>query len=155
MSKQQCSIFREDSQAEPPQQYGHFDHVVAHALWLRQLQLREKAQHRAQAKKIAYEALDKWKERHGPTEEDIVAEENKRFDLIKRQVVSDMNAKWEMVEAYVQDAKKRAWEAEQERIRAEKLQKKLEYSENLLAKQRGEQDSDIDMDEDSTGDVDD
>ncbi|KAK4627121.1 Helicase swr1 [Fulvia fulva] len=153
LSRQHCSIYQEESQTEPAQQYGHYDHVVAHALWLRQLQLREKAQHRTQAKKIAYEALEKWKERHGPTEEDIVAEENKRFDLIKRQVIADMKAKWEMVEAYVQDAKKRAWEVEQERIRAEKLQKKLEYSENLLAKQRGEQDSDIDMDEDSTGDV--
>ncbi|EME46652.1 hypothetical protein DOTSEDRAFT_70611 [Dothistroma septosporum NZE10] len=155
LSRQQCSIYQEERQVESPQQYGHYDHVVAHTLWLRQLQLREKAQHRAQAKKIAFEALEKWKERNGPTEEDIVAEENKRFDLIKRQVIADMKAKWEMVEAYVQDAKKRAWEAEQERIRAEKLQKKLEYSENLLAKQRGEQDSDIDIFEDATGDVDD
>lgn len=150
LSKDQLSIYQDDQQPEPPQQYGHHDHLVAHALYLRQLQIREKTQHRALAKKIAYEALDKWRMMHGPTAEDLIAERNKNIDLIKKQIVADMKAKWEMVEAHVQELKKRAWEAEQERLRGEKLQQKLEFSQNLLAKQRGEADSDDDgLDADS------
>ncbi|KAF2170216.1 hypothetical protein M409DRAFT_64550 [Zasmidium cellare ATCC 36951] len=153
LSKDHLSLFQDDRQPEPPQQYSHHDHLVAHALYFRQLQQREKTQHKLLAKKLAYEAVEKWKTIHGPTEEDILAEEIKTFELIKKQVVADMKAMWQMVELHVQDRKKREWEAEQEKIRAEKLQKKLEYSENLLAKQRGDLDSDVDMDEDSTGDV--
>ncbi|KAK4503874.1 hypothetical protein PRZ48_004789 [Zasmidium cellare] len=153
LSKDHLSLYQTDRQPEPPPQYSHHDHLVAHALYFRQLQQREKTQHKLLAKKLAYEAVEKWKTIHGPTEEDLLAEENKTFELIKKQVVADIKAMWQMVELHVQDRKKRDWEAEQEKIRAEKLQKKLEYSENLLAKQRGDLDSDVDMDEDSTGDV--
>ncbi|KXT05685.1 hypothetical protein AC578_5571 [Pseudocercospora eumusae] len=154
LSREKLSLFRDERQAEPPQQYDHHDHLVAHTLFLRQLQIREKTQHRLLAKKLAHEALEKWKARHGPTEEDIIAERIRIFDHVRKQVVADMKAKWEMVEAHVQELKKRAWEREQERIRSERLQKKLEGAKDLLAKQRGYADSeDIDMDEDSTGDV--
>ncbi|USW53416.1 Putative helicase, P-loop containing nucleoside triphosphate hydrolase, SNF2-like domain superfamily [Septoria linicola] len=153
LSKQNLSLFQDDHQLEPPQQFGHHDHLTAHALYLRALQIREKTSHRALAKKVAQEALEKWKLRNGPTEEDLLAEKNKIIDYVKKQIVADMKAKWELVEAHVKDMKRRAWEKEQERVRAEKLREKLEYSENLLAKQRGEAESDIDMDEDSTGDV--
>ncbi|GIZ42466.1 hypothetical protein CKM354_000573600 [Cercospora kikuchii] len=149
LSKENLSLFQDDQQPEPPQQYGHGDHLTAHALYLRTLQIREKTLHRTLAKKIAQEALEKWKERNGPTEEDLIAERNKIIDHVKKQIVADMKAKWEMVEAHVKDMKRRAWEKEQERVRAEKLKEKLEYSENLLAKQRGEADSDSSMDEDS------
>ncbi|SMR50963.1 unnamed protein product [Zymoseptoria tritici ST99CH_1E4] len=155
LSRDHLSLYQDERQLEPPQQYGHHDDLVGHVLWLRQLQRKEKVQHRALAKKIAYEALDKWKTIHGPTEEDIVAEQDKIFRLVAKQVFADMKAKWDLVEAHVREARRQAYEAEQEALRAEKLQKKLEWSENLLAKQRGDADvdSDIDMDEDSTGDV--
>ncbi|CAK3760422.1 SNF2 family DNA-dependent ATPase [Lecanosticta acicola] len=153
LSKEQLGIFQDERQAEPPQQYGHHDHLVSHVLYLRQLQLREKSQHRLLAKKLAHEALEKWKQRNGPTEEDLLIEEQKVLELVKKQVIADMKSKWEMVESHVREMKRKAWEVEQERIRAEKLQRKLEYSENLLAMQRGDLDSDADIDEDSTGDV--
>jgi helicase SWR1 len=150
LSEERLSIYQEDEQPEPPQQYGHHDHLTAHAIFLRALQVREKAAHRSLAKKLANEAVEKWKARNGPTEEDMIAERNKMMELIKKQVVVDMRGKWEMVETYVRERKKRAWEVEQERLRAKKLQQKLEWSENLLAKQRGEAESDVEEEE---GDV--
>ncbi|KAF2216060.1 hypothetical protein CERZMDRAFT_94442 [Cercospora zeae-maydis SCOH1-5] len=149
LSEENLSLFHDDQQPEPPQQYGHQDHLKSHALHLRTLQIKEKTLHRGWAKKLAQEALEKWKERNGPTEEDLIAERNKIIDHVKKQIVADMKAKWELVEAHVKEMKRRVWEKEQERVRAEKLKEKLEYSENLLAKQRGEADSDSGADEDS------
>lgn len=157
LSKENLSLYQADQQEEPPQPVAHHDQLVAHALFLRQLQLKEKAQHRILAKKIAFEALDKWKTRNGPTEEDIVAEQDKMFRLVAKQVIADTSAKWALVEAHVQEARKKAYEAEQVRIQAEKLREKLEWSENLLAQQRGEGDvdGDVDMEEQEDGTDDD
>jgi helicase SWR1 len=153
LSRDHLSLYQKERQLEPLPQYGHHDDLVAHALFLRQLQKREKVHHRTLAKKIAFEALDKWKAIHGPTEEDLVVEQDKIFRLVAKQVFADMKAKWELVEAHVREGRRKVYEAEQEALRAEKLQKQLERSELLLAKQRGDADSDVDMDEDSTGDV--
>ena len=152
LSAENLSLFRDDYQPEPPPQYGHHDHLTAHALYLRTLQIREKTSHRALAKKLAQEAVEKWKIRNGPTEEDLIAERNKIIDHVKKQIVVDMRAKWEMVEAHVKDLKRRRWEREQERIRAEKLEQTLQHSQALLAQQRGEgeADSDIEMDDNSS-----
>lgn len=154
LSKENLSLYQADRQQEPPQPIPHHDQLVAHALFLRQLQLKEKVQHRALAKKIAFEALDKWKTRNGPTEEDIVAEQDRTFRLVAKQVIADMSAKWAMVEAHVQEARKKEYEAEQVRIQAEKLREKLEYSENLLLKQRGDADSDVDMNSEEDDSID-
>lgn len=150
LSKENLSLYQADRQTEPTQPVSHHDQLVAHALFLRQLQVKEKVQHRTLAKKIALEALDQWKIRNGPTEEDIIAEQDRMFRLVAKQVVADMSAKWTLVEAYVQEARKRAYEAEQKEIQARKLREKLEFSETLLAKQRGDADSETDMEEADT-----
>lgn len=156
LSTEVCSIYRDDqSQREPPPQYGHRDHLASHALYFRHLQLREQQNHRQIAKKLAYEALEYWKTKRGPTEEDLKAEADKMFKLIAKQVVFDVRAKWEMVQKYVDDRRREQWEAEQEIKRQERLNKQLEWSQNMVARQRGEAGSDVDMsdDEDSLGDV--
>lgn len=155
LSSDVCSLYREDhAQKEPPSQYGHEDHLYSHALYFRHLQLREKQNHRQIAKKIAYEALDYWKTKRGPTEEDIRAEADKTFKLIAKQVAFDLRAKWEMVQKYVDDRRRAQWEAEQELKRQERLNKQLEWSQNMVARQRGEAESDLDM-SDEEGSVDD
>lgn len=154
LSREKLSLFRDDRQREPPAQYGHHDHLVAHALYLRQLQLREKLHHRTIAKKIAHEALEYWRAMNGPTEEDIIQEQNKIFELIRKQVVIDMKAKWDMVEAHVREIKRLKWEAEEKQKKQELLRKKLDTAQIMLAKQRGEIDSEDDeLEEDSTGDI--
>ena len=139
LSKERLSIYQDaDPQPEPPRQHGHYDHLVAHALHLRHLQLREKTHHRQLAKKVAHEALEFWKMKRGPTEEDLREELDKVFRLIYKQVVVDVKAKWEMVAAHVQHERLRLWEAEEELRRQARLQEKLEWSENMVARQRGE-----------------
>ena len=153
LSKEYLSLYLNERQPEPLPQYGHNDHLAAHVLHLRQLQLKEKTNHRMWAKKLAHEAVEYWKLIHGPTEEDLIAEQKKTLELMKKQVIIDMEAKWKLVEAHVREAKRAKWEAEQEKLRAEKLQQKLKWSRALLTKQRGNVGSDMDLEEDSTGDV--
>lgn len=155
LSADVCSIYREDHvQKEPPAQHGHQDHLASHVLFFRHLQLKESQNHRQVAKKLAYEALEYWKTKRGPTEEDLKAEADKTFKLIAKQVAFDLRAKWEMVQKYVDDRRREQWEAEQEVKRQERLNKQLEWSQNMVARQRGEAESDIDMSDDDS-DVDD
>jgi helicase SWR1 len=153
LSKERLSLFRDDRQRDLQPQYGHHDHLVAHALYLRQLQLREKVHHRTIAKKIAQEALEYWRAMHGPTEEDIIEEQNNVFKMIQRQIVQDMKAKWDMVEAHVREVKRVRWEMQEKLKKQELLRKKLDSAQLMLARQRGELDSDEDDEEDSTGDM--
>nr|POE69078.1 helicase swr1 [Quercus suber] len=152
LSKECSSIYHAEAQPEIPTQYGHHDHLVAQALWLRQLQMREKTAHRLQAKKIAYEALEYWKAMRGPTEEDIKAEQDKIIKLVYKQVVVDVQAKWEMVSVHVQQLRKDRWEAEETLRRQARLQRQLERSEQMIARQRGDYDSDINTDDEDEAD---
>lgn len=152
LSAESCSLFQLE---EPPPQLGHGDHLTAQALRLRQYRLKEKTGNCALAKKVAHEALEYWKAMRGPTEEDLIAQQDRNFRLIHKQVVLDVRAKWDMVAAHVQQLRKEKWEREEEARRQERLQKQLEQAELMVAKQRGdgEEDSDVNMDEDSAGDV--
>ncbi|KAK3710730.1 swr1 complex component [Vermiconidia calcicola] len=150
LSKEQLSIYQDaEAQPEPPKQYGHSDHLVAHALHLRHLQVRERAAHKLLAKKVAHEALEFWKLKRGPTEEDLQAEADRIFKLIYKQVVTDVKAKWDMVATHVQQERLRKWEAEEEVKRQERLRKKLEWSERQVARQRGEGSEEDELGEDS------
>ena len=143
LSKEHLSILQDaEPQTEPPKQYDHPDHLVAHLLHLRHLQQREKAQHKQLAKKVAHEALEFWKAKRGPTEEDLREEADRIFRLIYKQVVVDVKAKWDMVGSYVQQSKLEAWNHEQEIQRQVRLREKLEKSEHMFAKLRGEVGSD-------------
>jgi helicase SWR1 len=153
LSLERLSLFRDDRQRDLQAQYGHHDHLVAHALYLRQLQLREKTHHRIIAKKIAQEALEYWRAMHGPTEEDIIEEQNNVFKMIQKQIVADMKAKWDMVEAHVREVKRIRWEMQEKLKKQELLRKKLDTAQLMLARQRGELDSDMEGEEDSTGDI--
>ncbi|KAK3627562.1 swr1 complex component [Elasticomyces elasticus] len=153
LTREDCSIYVQD---EPDPQYGHFDHLAAHAEYFRLLQEREKDRHCALAKKVAIEAVERWKVLRGPTEEDLLAEEERIFKLIYRQVVIDVRGKWEMVSAHVDQLRKVRWEAEEDAKRQERLQKQLEKAEAMVARQRaGDEGSEVGEDEDEDEDGDD
>lgn len=153
LTAERLSIYQEaQPQEEPPKQYGHNDHLVAHALHFRALLLREKAQHRALAKKVAHEALELRRALRGPTEADLREEQEKIFRLIYRQVAFDVRAKWDMVANHVQQHRLSVWEAEEELKRQRRLQEKLEWSENMVARQRGEADSAAEDSQDGSSD---
>lgn len=155
LSREVCSIF-EEQQEEPPPRYGHHDHLSTHALHLRGLQTKEKAHHKMLAKKVAHEALEYWKLMRGPTEEDLMAEQDKVFRLVYKQVVLDMRMKWGLVVEHVKQLRQQKWQREEEARLQDKLQKQLEQAEHMVAKQRaGDEDaSDVDMGEDEADDVD-
>ncbi|KAH9822871.1 SNF2 family N-terminal domain [Teratosphaeria destructans] len=154
LSREKCTLFHEDEpQKEPPKQFGHVDHLAGHALHFRHLQIQEHKRHVQSAKKIAYEALEYWKWKRGPTEEDIIAEQDKIFRLIYKQCVADVQAKWLMVEKHVQELRKQRWEAEEDARRQERLQKQLEQAELMIAKQRGVDDNDSDVEMGDGGDA--
>ncbi|KAK1072223.1 swr1 complex component [Friedmanniomyces endolithicus] len=141
-----------EPQAERWKLYGHVDHLAAHAEYLWTLQKREKDQHRALAKKVAKEAVERWRVMRGPTEDEIQAEEDRVFGLIYKQVVLDMRGKWEMVSAHVGQLRKARWEAEEDARRQERLERQLEQAEDMVAQQRRRDDgSGVDMDEGSSG----
>ncbi|QIW97925.1 hypothetical protein AMS68_003443 [Peltaster fructicola] len=143
LSEEKCSIYNDAlPQIEPPKQYGHCDHLVSHIIWFRQLQTKEDTWHRQAAKKLANEALDYWKKKRGPTEEDLRIEADKMYRMIAKQVVADIKAKWDLVLQHVEDKRRVKWEAEQELRRQERLKRQLAWSENMVAKQRGEVDGD-------------
>ena len=162
LSAEKSAIYHDwEPQEEPSKQYGHHDHITAHALHLRHLQVREKSHHRALAKKVAHEALEYWKAWKGPTEDEIRAGEDKFFEKVYQQCVCDVKEKWHLVHAHVQAKKLREWEAQEEKLRQARLQQKLQWSENQLARQRTGADSmdrerggvkDEDEEESSTGD---
>lgn len=150
LSRELCSVYQDaDPQPEPGPVYTHLDHLVNHVQNFRQLQLKEQADHKFLAKKIAKEALEYWKKKRGPTEEDIQADQDRIFKLIYKQVVFDVKAKWELVAQHVHGKRLQVWEADQEVKRQQRLQEKLAKSESMVARQRGA------LDEDSVGDVDD
>ncbi|KAF2768822.1 hypothetical protein EJ03DRAFT_327957 [Teratosphaeria nubilosa] len=154
LSREKCTLYYEDEpQKEPPRQFGHVDHLAGHAVHFRQLQIQEHKRHVQSAKKIAHEALEYWKWKRGPTEEDIIAEQDKIFKLIYKQCVADVQAKWLMVEKRVQELRKQRWEAEEHARRQERLQKQLEQAELMIAKQRGVDDNDSDVEMAEEGDA--
>ncbi|KAK4551874.1 swr1 complex component [Recurvomyces mirabilis] len=140
LSRQVCSFFHDEQQSEPTKQFGHVDHLATQALYFRSLQQREKNQHRALAKRVAYEAFEQWKYRRGPTEEDVVAEQNRTLQLIYKQVVLDVRGKWEMVSAHVEMLRKQRWEAEEAARRQERLEKQLATATAMIARQRRDDD---------------
>ncbi|KAI6825697.1 hypothetical protein KC340_g10767 [Hortaea werneckii] len=156
LSEQMCSLFQDEQQREPPKPHGLVDHLTAHALNLRSLQIKEKVQHRQLAKKLAYEALEYWRAMRGPTEEDLIAEQDKTYRLIYKQVVFDMRSKWEMVQKHVEGRRKEKWEREEEERRQERLQKQLEHAEAMVKQQReaGDEDtSEMDLEDIDGSDI--
>lgn len=154
LSSARCSIYNEPLfQFELPKRFAHVDHLVSHATFFRSLQLKEQTAHRQIAKKIAHEALDYWKKKQGPTQEDLEIEAIKTHRLVAKQVVADMKAKWDLVWQYVDAHRRAIWEHDQEIRRQEKLQRQLAWSEQMIAKQRGQlgsehEDSLLDEDDD-------
>jgi helicase SWR1 len=110
----QCSVYLTEPAEEPPQQYGHFDHVVAHALYFRKLLVREVAEHRKVAKRLAQEAVEKWKEKFKKkSQEEIEEEERARTILRYKQVAKDVRDMWSLIRVEIDKERVAKWEEEQ------------------------------------------
>lgn len=134
LSEERCSLYIPEKAEEPPPQYGHFNHVVAHALHLRKLMEQEQRKHKANAKRLAYEALSS-KIRPRSMDE-VWAEEEGYIRKRYQQVVSDMKVMWAIVAGEVNRRRHARWEEEQQALGKKALDDMLDKSTYLLG-QRG------------------
>jgi helicase SWR1 len=117
LSQAKCSIFAPEPAQEPPQQYAHWDHVVAHALHFRKLLKEEKEYHRKTAKTLAREAYDFWKNKFKrKSEEEIEQEEKDRQILRYKQLVTDVKGAWANVRVEIDKERVAKYNEEQKEL---------------------------------------
>lgn len=114
LSQAKCSIFAPEPAEEPPPRYGHWEHVVAHALHFNKLLREENTYHRRMAKTLAKEAVDYWKEKYKrKTQDEIELEEAERALLRYKQVIKDVKDAWGNVKVQIDKERIAKWEEEQ------------------------------------------
>ncbi|KAI4173761.1 MAG: hypothetical protein LQ343_002764 [Gyalolechia ehrenbergii] len=136
LSREKSSLYVPEAQEEPPRQYAHYDHLVAHMSYFRKLLQRENDAHRKQARALAHEAAELWKARQPKTEEEIQQEREAAYRAVYKQVRRDLQHKWDMVSAEVDRRRLQQWEEEQQLLGKEALNKVLEKSSKLLDSRR-------------------
>ena len=137
LSVEKCSVYIPEEQEEPPQQYAHQDHLVAHAVYFRKLMNKEHRDHTSTARKLGNAAVEKWRQ----SDPWSIAEAGRRhWDTSYRptymQCVKDLLKKWELFRAEVKLRQLKKWEEEQDALGKEALGKMLEKSSRLLDKRR-------------------
>ncbi|KAI9777539.1 MAG: swr1 complex component [Geoglossum umbratile] len=136
LSEGRCSLYVPDAQEEPPQQYSHQDHLLAHALRFRSLMNQERKAHVNAAKKLAYAAAAEWKRRQPKSKDEILQEQFEASLARYKQLRKDVQAKWDMVRAEVNRRRLAIWEEEQEVLGKKALNEMLEHSTQLLDARR-------------------
>lgn len=133
---------------EPPRQYAHHDHLVAHALHLRYLQEKENARHRRTARTLARQALEHplhliiQQNRQGgplkvPITKEMIAEEQYQAQKSRyRRLIRDIERQWESVHVEVQGLRLAEWDEEQRELGKRHLNRVLEHHKEML-KSRG------------------
>lgn len=160
LSQDRSGIFLPEPDEEPPPMYGHYAHVVAHALNFRKLLKAEHENHKRLAKRMAYEALEKWKEKYKrKTKEELEQEEKDHAILRYKQLVRDVQQQWNLVKGEVDKARLAKWEEEQDRLGKKAMDTMLDHSHLILGRGRIEtsssfvsEDDDDDDDDEETGD---
>ena len=137
LSIEKCSVYIPEAQEEPPQQYAHQDHLIAHAVYFRKLMNKEHRDHISMARKLVNAAVEKWRQ-NDPWS---IAEAGRRYwETSYRptyiQCVKDLSKKWELFRAEVKLHQLKKWEEEQDALGKEALGKMLEKSSRLLDKRR-------------------
>lgn len=136
LSREKSIVYAAEKQEEPPRQWAHHDHVIAHFEYFRYLLNREHEAHRKLAKALANEAAELWRARQPRTDEEIQQEREAQFRAVYKQVRKDLQHKWDMVKAEAERRRLKEWEEEQQMLGKEALNKVLEKSSLLLDKRR-------------------
>ncbi|KAI4207075.1 MAG: hypothetical protein LQ346_000793 [Caloplaca aetnensis] len=136
LSQEKSSLYAPEAQEEPPRQYAHYDHLVAHMAFFRKLLYKENDIHKKRARALAYEAADLWKSRQPKTEEETQREREAAYRAVYKQVRKDLQNKWDLVKGEVEKRRLQQWEEEQQMLGKEALNKVLEQSTQLLDMRR-------------------
>ncbi len=137
LSEERCSAYAPEPQDEPPQQYAHRDHFIAHAVYFHKLMVQEQKSHIAAARRLAHAAVTEWTRRQPKSNEDIARERHAALlSQYKQTVVQVLVKKWDLVTAEVTKRRRQRWDEEQQRLGKQALNKVLEQSTQLLDKRR-------------------
>lgn len=137
LSKEKCSVYLEDPEEEPPQQFSHHDHFVAHTLFFRKLLDKEHRHHRHLAKLFAHWCADAWKKRN-KRPEDILKEQQEELRQKRRALVKDLQRQFEQARVEVEKSRLARWEEEQRLQEQLALNKALKQSTMLWEKRVGD-----------------
>lgn len=114
LSQTVCSVFAPEPAPEPPQQFGHWDHVTAHVLHFGRLLVDEKRNHRRLAKVLAREAQDRWAIKYKrKSQHELEQEEIDRQITRYKQLVKDVKDAWAFVKVEIDKERVAKYEEEQ------------------------------------------
>lgn len=137
LSPEICSAYLTEQQEEPPQQYSHQDHLVAHALYFRKLLDQEHRRHRNMARLFAQWCADAWRKRH-KRPEDILREQQEEMRAKRKQLVKDLQKMFDLVRAEVERIRLARWEEERKAEDQQALDRAIRQSTMLFEKRRME-----------------
>ncbi|CRG91522.1 hypothetical protein PISL3812_08571 [Talaromyces islandicus] len=137
LTPQVCSACLPEPQEEPPQQYSHHDHLVAHALFFRKLLDQEHKRHRNTARHLAQSCAEAWRKRN-KRPEDILREQQEEIKTKRRQVIRDLQRQFDLVRAEVDRARLARWEEERKAENQQALNQAIKQSTMLFEKRRQE-----------------
>lgn len=146
LSPDVCSAYLPEPQEEPPQQYSHQDHLVAHALYFKKLLDQEHRRHRNTAKLFAQWCADAWRKRH-KRPEDILKEQQEEIRGKRKQLIKDLQKMFDLARAEVDKIRLARWEEERKVEDQQALDRAIKQSTMLFEKRRleilGETGSDV------------
>ncbi|QGA21876.1 hypothetical protein EYB26_009587 [Talaromyces marneffei] len=137
LSPQVCSACLPEPQEEPPIQYSHHDHLVAHALFFRKLLDQEHRRHRNTARQFAHWCAEAWRKKH-KRPEDILREQVEETKAKRRQVIRDLQKQFDLVRAEVDRVRLARWEEERKAENQQALNQAIKQSTMLFEKRRQE-----------------
>ncbi|KAF3002541.1 swr1 complex component [Curvularia kusanoi] len=153
LSQAVCSVFAPEPAPEPPQQFGHWDHVTGHALHFGRLLFDEKRNHRRLAKILAREAQDRWAIKYKRKSRDELEQEEIDRQITRyKQLVKDVRDAWTLVKAEIDKERVARYEEEQLQLGHKAMDDMFNQAQEILG--RGAADSasyyseDRDFDED-------
>lgn len=137
LSESRCSAYIQEQQEEPPQQYSHQDHLVAHALYFKRLLDKEHKYHRSLAKAVAQWCADAWRKRHKHPD-DVLREQEEEMRQKRRQLFKDLQRQFDSVRAEVEKRRLAQWEEEKKAMDQEALNRAIKQSTLLFERRRME-----------------
>jgi helicase SWR1 len=97
LTVENCSLFLTEKPVEPDQQYGHYDHLLAHALHLRKLMMKERKEHQELMRKRNAAVMAEVRRRRPRTKEEIEQEQHTENRKLYKEQISQLRRKWDEV----------------------------------------------------------
>lgn len=97
LTAENCSLFVPEKQPEPPHQYSHHDHLIAHALNFHKLLVKERKEHQELMRKRNVALMAEIKRRRPRTREEIELEQYTENRRAFKEQISQLRRKWEEV----------------------------------------------------------